>query len=91
MYAEAFEVGRLPLRLQEALILLFLKPDKPPNQTDSYRPLSLINLDSKILPKVLAVWLCADQIHGPQSMHFLCVTTPTSTEYPGGCSVLGCN
>ena len=51
VYAEALEVGTLPPTLKEAVVLMFLKPaDRP----DFYRPLSLLNLATKILAKVIA-------------------------------------
>lgn len=57
VYAEAHEVGTLPPTLREALIITLLKKDKPPSRCDSYRPLSLININAKILAKMFATSL----------------------------------
>ena len=57
VYCEALDDGRLPPTLSEALISLILKKDKDPLDCRSYRPISLIGCDSKILAKVLAVRL----------------------------------
>lgn len=54
MYNEAFSLGRLPGTLSEATISLLLKKDKDPLSCSSYRPISLLNVDFKILTKVLA-------------------------------------
>lgn len=54
MFAEAYEKGTLPPFLREALLVTLLKPDKPSNRWDSYRPLSIINIDAKILAKMIA-------------------------------------
>lgn len=54
VYEEAMETGILPPTLREAVIITLLKPDKDPTLPDSYRPLSLINLDAKIYAKLLA-------------------------------------
>lgn len=43
--------------MREALIILLLKPRKDPLKCDSYCPISLINVDVKILAKVLATRL----------------------------------
>ncbi len=57
MYSEALDKGSLPPTLSEALISLILKKDKEPLDCRSYRPISLIGCDSKILAKILAVRL----------------------------------
>lgn len=54
MYEEAFQQGRLPDSLRSALITLILKPDKSPTNCASYRPISLLNTDAKIIAKVMA-------------------------------------
>lgn len=54
MYEESFQNGYFPPSLRNALITLILKPDKPPFMCESYRPISLLNSDTKIIAKVLA-------------------------------------
>lgn len=54
MYNESFAEGRLPPTLSEASISLLLKCDKDPLLCGSYRPISLLNVDLKILSKILA-------------------------------------
>ncbi len=46
-------MGFLPPTLSDASISLLLKKDKDPTSCDSYRPISLLNVDFKILAKVL--------------------------------------
>ena len=55
MYNEAFALGRLPDTLSEASISLLLKKDKDPLLCGSYRSISLLNVDFKILSKILAL------------------------------------
>lgn len=43
--------------MQSAEITLIHKKDKNPQQCGSYRPVSLINVDAKILAKILATKL----------------------------------
>lgn len=57
MYNEARTSGHLPRTLSEASISLLLKKDKDPLLCGSYRPISLLNVDFKILSKVLALRL----------------------------------
>lgn len=54
VYQESLEGGSLPPIMREAMIISLLKPDKQANLCDSYRPLSLINVDVKILAKLIA-------------------------------------
>lgn len=46
--------GRITPNMNTAAIKLLLKPDKDPALPSSYRPLSLINTDIKIIAKALA-------------------------------------
>ena len=54
MLVESIEAEHLPPSLSKALITLILKPDKPHIKCGSYRPISLINSDAKIIAKVFA-------------------------------------
>lgn len=54
MCEESLEKGELPSTLRTALITLILKPGKLSTKCESYRPISLINNDAKIIAKVLA-------------------------------------
>lgn len=57
MYNEAFINGNLPLTLTQASISLILKKNKDPLDCASYRPISLLNVDYKILAKLLSTRL----------------------------------
>lgn len=50
----ALEGGTLPPSMSEAVIVFLPKPGKNPELCSSYRPISLLNVDLKILAKVLA-------------------------------------
>ncbi len=57
MYMEAIHKKELPETLNQALITVLLKPGKDPNLCTSYRPISLLNSDYKILTKMIALRL----------------------------------
>lgn len=51
---QSFEDGTLPSSATEACISLIHKKGRPANECSSFRPISLLNLDRKILAKILA-------------------------------------
>jgi len=53
----SFATGALPPSLMEANISLVLKKGKSSEECSSYRPISVLNLDLKLLTKILAIRL----------------------------------
>lgn len=53
----SFDSNKLPCSMTEANICVFLKKDKCPEECGSYCPISLLNVDTKILAKILAIRL----------------------------------
>lgn len=57
VFLKAKEIGSLPPSAYEATIIVIPKPGKDPNFCESYRPISLLQSDVKILAKILTTRL----------------------------------
>ena len=51
VFQKIAEAGKLPNSFYEAMITLILKTDKDATKKENYRPISLMNIDTKILTK----------------------------------------
>ena len=65
---ECFEKGEMPCSQKQAVITLLEKSGKDRAQLENWRPISLVNVDTKIMSKVIAarVKRLLTQYHSPQ-------------------------
>lgn len=57
VYTESLKQKKLPSSMTQAIISVLPKKDKDPTKCESYRPISLLTCDYKILTKILALRL----------------------------------
>ena len=58
LFQKSAEKGKLPNSFYKATITLIQNPDKDNTKKENYRPVSLMNIDAKIINTMLANRIC---------------------------------
>ncbi len=72
-YSSAFECGEMTVSQRQAIITLLEKPGKDRENVKNWRPISLLNMDYKIMTKVMSLRLqkCLTELINPNQSGFI--------------------
>ena len=78
LFQKIAEEGKLPNSFYEAAISLIQKPNKDATKKENYKPISLMNIDTKILNKILGNIV---QQHIKKQRYYFANKGPSSQDY----------